>query len=213
MNTFSAWHRETLGKRAVDALEKNNFTAAYFPDKEAALKHALGLVPAGASVGVGGSATEKAVGFSAALAKSGHTVYDHGLPDLTPEQRAEYRHKQLGCDVFITGANAITMKGEIVNRDGLGNRVAAMIFGPKKVVIVAGVNKLVKDLEEADTRINMVAAPINNKRLNTNNPCLKIGECADCRSPSRICNITTILHRRPVATEMHVLLIGEELGF
>jgi hypothetical protein len=213
MNTFSAWHRETLGKRAVEALEKNNFTAAYFPDKDAALKHALGLVPAEASVGVGGSATEKAVGFSAALAKSGHAVYDHGLPDLTPEQRTEYRHKQLCCDVFITGANAITMKGEIVNRDGLGNRVAAMIFGPKKVVIVAGVNKLVKNLEEADARINMVAAPINNKRLNTNNPCLKIGECADCRSPSRICNITTILHRRPVATEMHVLLIGEELGF
>lgn len=213
MNDFSAWQWETLGKRAVEALEKNNFTAAYFPDKEAALKHALGLVPAGATIGVGGSATDKAVGLSAALAKAGHAVYDHGLPDLTPEQRNEYRHNQLGCDVFISGTNAVTMKGELVNCDGLGNRVAAMIFGPKKVIILVGANKLVKDLDAAEERIKMVAAPLNNKRLSTSNPCLQIGECADCRSPSRICNIYTLIRRRPIATEMHVLIIGEELGF
>lgn len=105
------------------------------------------------------------------------------------------------------------MKGELVNRDGFGNRVAAMIFGPQKVIIAAGINKVVKDIEEADERIKLQAAPLNTKRHELPNPCQKTGVCADCESPNRICNITTIIHKCPPLTDIHVVLIGEDLGY
>lgn len=213
MNDFSKWHWEVTGKRVVETLRKNNFTADYFVDKETALAHVLGQISPGVTVGVGGSSTERAMGLAAALEKSGHTVYDHNKADLTPEQRADCRQEQLNCDVFITSVNAVTMKGELVNRDGLGNRVAAMIYGPKKVLVVVGVNKLVKDLQAADDRIRMVAAPLNSKRLNLDNPCVKTGHCADCSSPTRICNVTAVMHKQPMGGNVHVLLIGEELGY
>ena len=104
-------------------------------------------------------------------------------------------------------------RGELVNRDAVGNRVAAMIFGLKSVFVIAGANKLVRDLEEAERRIRLVAAPLNNRRFATKNPCVQQGECVDCRSEARLCNITTVISRRPPLTDMHVLILGEALGF
>lgn len=132
---------------------------------------------------------------------------------MTPAEKVDQRYKQLTCEVFLSGTNAITLTWEIVNRDAFGNRVAAMMFGPKKVIIVVGTNKIVRNLEEADKRIKMYAAPMNNKRYETPNPCVTLGECMDCKNPQRICNITTILNRRPPLTDIHVVVLGENLGF
>jgi len=213
MSEFKVWHDATIGTKTVEALVKNNFQATYCQTKEEAVVQILALIPNDGTVGVGGSWTVGELGLLDKIAARGNTMFNHGLPDLSAETKLELRRKQLTCDVFLTGTNAVTMDGRLVNTDGIGNRVASMIFGPKKVVIVVGVNKIVKDIAEAEKRIKLYAAPINNKRLNTPNPCVRTGECMDCQGPTRICNVTTIMNKRPPLTEIHVFVVGEELGF
>ena len=213
MKQFIQWHNDTFGEKVVKALEKNNFQAYYVANKAAATEKVLSLIPAGSTVGVGGSWTLKELNIPEQLEKKGHEVFDHNKPGLSMEQSMALRRKELLCDVFISGTNAITLDGQIVNTDGSGNRVAAMSFGPKKVVVVVGVNNIVSDLDAAMERIEMFAAPINNKRLDRPNPCTVTGVCMDCQGPARICNITTILHKKPPTIEFHVVIVGEELGF
>ncbi len=213
MSEFTPWRLEAVGKRAVEALRSNNFEAEYCATKEEAAERVLSLVPEGASVGFGGSWTVKALGVSEGLARGGHVLYDHGVPGLTREESLDIRRKQLTCDVFLSGTNAVTLDGKLVNVDGSGNRVAAMIFGPKRVIVVAGANKVVRDLSEAFDRIETEAAPLNNKRLGLKNPCTVTGTCMDCDATTRICNVTTILEKKPGGADFHVLIIGEELGF
>ena len=213
MSEVKAWHNETIGRKTVAALIKNNFQATYCLTKEEAVKQVLALIPEDGTVGIGGSWTVGELGLLEKLAVRGHTMFNHGLPGLSGEEKLDLRRKQLTCDVFLTGTNAVTLDGKLVNTDGIGNRVAAMIFGPKQVIVVVGVNKIVKDVDEAEKRIQLYAAPINNKRLNTPNPCVKTGECMDCQGPTRICNVTTIMNKRPVLTNIHVVIVGENLGF
>jgi len=213
VSELKQWHNDTLGAKAVEALTKNNFTATYVKTREEAIQQITALIPADATVGVGGSWTIQEIGLDTALENRGNTMFNHNKPGLSPAEANELRHKELSCDVFLTGTNAITLNGEVVNVDGVGNRVAAMIFGPKKVIIIVGVNKITRDIVEAQNRIELYAAPLNNKRLNKTNPCVKTGECMDCNSPGRICNVTTIMHKRPALTDMHIVIIGEELGF
>jgi hypothetical protein len=171
------------------------------------------MIPEKDVIGVGGSTTVQNLGILEILAKRGNLILDHNKAGLSPEEVLNLRRKQLTCDTFITGSNSITLDGKLVNTDGVGNRVASMIFGPKQVIILAGTNKIVKDEEEARKRIRTIAAPINNKRLNRPNPCTVTGECMDCQGPTRICNITTILKKRPSLTPFSVFIINEELGF
>lgn len=213
MNEFTAWHYDTLGAKTAEALTGNNFGATYCISVQEAVEQILDMIPTDAAVGVGGSFTVKELGLLDRLATRGNTILDHSAPDLDAEERTEVRRRQLTCDVFLTGTNAVTADGKIVNVDGTGNRVAAMIFGPKKVIIVVGVNKIVKDVAEAEKRIRLLAAPMNNKRLNLPNPCVKTGECMDCKGASRICNVTTILNKRPTLSDIHVFIVREELGF
>ena len=213
MDPNMQWHHETRGKKVVSELEKNGFTAAYFSDRASAAAHLLSLVPDGAGVGFGGSMTIQGMDLKQQLTQKGCVLLDHGIAGLTPEERKDIRRKQLHADVFLCSSNAVTMQGEIVNVDGTGNRVAAMMFGPERVIIAVGTNKLVNTRDEAHARIKAVAAPANNKRLNYPNPCMESGHCMDCRSKSRICNLTTIISRRPPLTDIHVLVIGEPLGY
>lgn len=213
MKKFIQWHNDVFAEKVVKALEKNNFQAYYVANRAEAVNKVFSLIPAGATIGVGGSWTLKELAIPEQLEKLGHEVFDHNRPGLTLEQSVALRHKELSCDVFISGTNAITLDGQIVNTDGSGNRVAAMSFGPKKVIVVVGVNKIVSDLDAAMERIELFAAPINNKRLDRPNPCTVSGVCMDCQGPSRICNITTILHKRPPMIDFHVVIVGEELGF
>lgn len=204
---------QQLGKKAVEALQKNRFTAAYYQTAQDALAELLAAIPADATVGIGGSWTLMQLEVVEKLEERGNTVYCHHKPGLTPEQILEIRRKQLTCDVFLTSTNAITEDGRLVNTDATGNRVAAMMFGPKKVIILAGVNKIVGNLDEAQERIRATAAPLNNKRLKRPNPCVNTGHCMDCQGPTRLCNITTVIHKRPPASDIHVWVIGDELGY
>jgi hypothetical protein len=213
MDALQNWHLETLGKRAVEALEKHGFTATLLSDGESAASYILERIPKTASVGIGGSKTEKTLKIGEKLTVKGCTIYDHNIPGLSAEARNAIRYQQLTADYFICGTNAITLSGELMNRDAFGNRVAAMMFGPKTVFILAGTNKIVRNLDEAEKRIRMHAAPKNNKKYETSNPCVQLGECVDCNSKTRMCNITTILNRRPPLTYIHVLIIRETLGF
>lgn len=213
MNEHVRWHHDLVGERVAEALRRNDFDAVYCKSAAEAAEEVLRLVPENGTVGLGGSWTVKELGVVEKLKARGNIILDHGAPGLENDERVRIRRAQLTADAFLTGSNAVTMDGRLVNTDGSGNRVAAMIFGPGKVIVVAGVNKIVRDVEEAEERIRKTAAPINNRRLNLPNPCVKTGECMDCQGPTRICNVTTILHKRPKLTEMHVILVGEELGF
>jgi len=213
MKEFEAWHNDVIGERTVAALVKNKFVAKYCKTGREAVEKILEQIPANASVGIGGSWTVMQLGLLDKLSARGNEVLNHGKPGLTPEEAVAIRIRQLTSDVFLTGTNAVTLDGKLVNTDGVGNRVAAMIFGPKKVIVVVGINKIVKDVEAAEERINLYAAPINNKRLSRPNPCTTTGECMDCQGDTRICNVTTIMKKKPLLTDIHVFVVGEELGF
>ena len=213
MNDFTPWHNETLGNKVVEALKKNGFEAEYCANSGEAAEKILALIPEGASVGFGGSWTVMSLGIQEKLAEGEHELFDHNAPGLSNEERQEMRRKQLSCDVFLSGTNAVTLDGKLVNTDGNGNRVAAMIFGPGKVIVATGTNKIVRDLDAAEERRQMVSAPINNKRIGLPNPCAQTGICMDCSTETRICNVTTILSKRPKFTPFHVFVIGEDLGF
>jgi len=196
-------------------LKKNGFDARSLHSKEEALKTLLGMIPVDANVGVGGSVTVREIGLIEALLKRGTPVADHWRSDLTQAEKRDIRRSQLTCDVFVSSTNAVTIDGKLVNADGTGNRVASMIFGPRKVIIIAGANKIVKGIDEAIVRIRELAAPMNAKRLNSKSLCGTTGLCTEekCDSPDRLCNVITILERRPNETETTVLLVNENLGY
>ena len=134
-------------------------------------------------------------------------------PGISKETALERRRQGLAADFLITSTNAITLDGLLVNLDGTGNRVAAMIFGPRQVILAVGMNKVVRDLEAARERIKRYAAPVNARRVGYKTPCAQTGICSDCSSPQRICNMWSIIEGQPVPGRIHVKLIGENLGY
>lgn len=211
MNELVKWHHDTIGDKLVKALTKNNFTATYVQTRQEAVDKLLELIPSEATIGCGGSVTLDELGIIAKLEERGNPVLTT-KPGLSPQEIREIRRQHLLSDVYLSGTNAITLDGKLVNVDALGNRVGAMVFGPDKVFIVVGINKVVKDVAEAEYRVKLWASPPNNKRLGYPNPCAVTGVCVDCQGPSRICNITTIVHKRPRLTDVHVIVVGENLG-
>lgn len=213
MNTVESWHAETIGRKACEALAKNGFDARYVATGSEALAYLESLAKPGMTVGIGGSMTLQAIGAGAALERLGAKLLDHGRKDLSPEEKMEIMRAQLTCDLFLSSSNAITLDGEIFNCDGNGNRVAALTFGPRKTVVVAGFNKIVRNLTEAEERLETAAGPMNNKRLDTPNPCVKSGICMDCQGERRICRIYTVLKRKPSRSDFTVIIVGEALGY
>ncbi|MDF2858449.1 MAG: hypothetical protein K0Q87_4300 [Neobacillus sp.] len=213
MNDEIISEKQALGLKTVAALDNNRFNASYYQTAEEAMNELLTTIPVNATVGIGGSWTLIQLEVVEKLEARGNIVYCHHKPGLSPEEILDIRRKQLTCDVFLTSTNAITEDGRLVNTDATGNRVAAMIFGPKKVIVLAGVNKIVGTIDEAQERIRVTAAPLNNKRLNRPNPCVKTGYCVDCQGPTRLCNISTVIHKQPPASDIHVWVIGEEVGY
>ena len=201
-----------MAERTVKALKANGFHAEYFPTKEDAAERILEETRNETFIGAGGSNTIRELGILDVLEQQGKTIFDHWKED-DPKDALRVRRSQLTCDLFLCGANAITEAGEIVNTDSVGNRVGAMSFGPRKVIIVAGVNKIVEDIPEAFRRIQRIAAPCNAHRMGLKTSCAKTGRCDKCDSSQRICNISVILHRKPPHTDIRIVLIGESLGF
>ena len=199
------------GESLAAQLKALGYDAVYAPDRELALQRLLERVPAGASVGAGGSLTLGQIGALDALRGRGHEVFYPITPDTPRDEKIALRKRSLTADVFLTGVNAITADGEIVNLDGTGNRVAATCFGPGRVIYVAGINKLCADLEEAVSRIRNYAAPANAMRLRLDTPCADTGYCHDCDSEQRICN-RLVIHLRAGSGRHSVIIVGEALG-
>lgn len=210
------WHKELKVEKTLRALRRNGFEAVYIRERKAALSGVLDMIPRDALVGVGGSVTLRELGLLDVLRDRGNRLADHWQArqrGASAEEIMDVRRLQVSSDVFITSTNAVTEAGELINTDGSGQRVAAMIFGPKKVIVVAGVNKIVMNPNEGLDRVRDVAAPMNAKRLDMKTPCAVTGVCSDCDSEDRICNVTSIIHRRPSDADITVVLVGENLGY
>ncbi len=212
MHAVKEAYYEKRGKVLVENLKSRHFDAVYCKTKDEALKMALQWITEGASVGWGGATSAMEIGLLDAVRNGTYQAIDRENCK-TPEEREQAARDCMFSDVFICGANALSLDGEMVNIDGNGNRVAAIIYGPKSVLVIAGMNKVTDSLEDAITRTRTVAAPINQQRFCLNNPCTKTGICADCISPECICNqIVITRHCRP-AGRIKFVLVGEDLGF
>ncbi len=200
------------GAVLVNHLKSRHFDAYYCDNKEEALQKALSLIPEGDTVGWGGSMTCQEMGLMDAVRGGNFRPIDRDACK-TPEEREEAMRKALVADTFLTSANAISMDGQMVNIDGNGNRVAAIVYGPRQVIVVAGMNKVEDTLEAAINRARTVAAPMNQQRFGLPNPCGATGKCGDCKSETCICNhILVTRHCRPVG-KIKFVLVGEDLGF
>ena len=197
------------GQILVQNLKSRQFDAYYCETAEDALKKALELIPKGASVGWGGATSAMQIGLLDALHSEDYRFIDR---DLAPDRRQAMR-ECLMADVFVTGANALSLDGQMVNIDGMGNRVAAICYGPDSVIVIAGMNKVVHTLDDAIQRARTVAAPMNKQRFPMESPCLVTGACGDCKVPGCICNQMVITRNCRPAGRIKVILVGEELGF
>lgn len=204
---------EKRAKTLVKNLESRHFEAYYCATKEEALAKALELIPAGASVGWGGTMTATEIGLLDALRTGDYRAMDR-YSCATSEEQEKLQREMFFADAFVTGANAISLDGQMVNIDGTGNRVAPIIYGPGMVLVVAGMNKVADSLEAAMDRARTIAAPMNKQRFEAlQTPCAVTGCCADCKSPQSICNQIVITRNCRPAGRIKFILIGEDLGF
>jgi len=212
---MTEYQKMYYSKRAavlVRNLQKRHFGAYYCETGEEALAKALELIPEGCSIGWGGATSAEQIGLLKALRKGNYRPIDRDTAE-SPEQRTQMMRQCLLADWFVTGANAISLEGEMVNIDGMGNRVAAIVYGPGKILVIAGMNKVVDTLEDAMTRARTVAAPVNKQRFGGETPCGVTGSCADCLSDGCICNQILITRNCRPAGRITFILVGEELGF
>ncbi len=202
-------------ERCAEALRNNNIYCECAENCEEALDIITGLIKPGDTVAVGGSMSLFEAGVITLLRSGAYNFMDRYAPNLSAEEKQEIFIKSFSADHYFMSSNAITEKGELYNVDGIGNRVAALIYGPKSVIIVAGYNKIVRDLDEAKKRVCEIAAPANAVRLGINTPCSQIGKCVNCQSSSRICaHSVTVSHQmESYKDRIKVILVGEELGY
>lgn len=211
---------ETVQK-VMEALRKNRMLADYVPTKEEVVPFVKTLLKEGCTIATGGSRTLDETGVTDLLRSGAYTFYDRNNPTLSADEKAEMTAKGATADVYLCSSNAITERGELYNVDGFSNRVAAIANGPKKVIMVVGINKIVPNLDAAVRRVKTIAAPLNTKRLNCDTYCLKTGVCMGldggmtdgCHSPARICCSYLISAQQRVENRIHVVLVGEPLGF
>jgi len=229
MSLEKKWFGEKQAEIVIKNLQRRNINGQYCASRKEALDAVLEMIPPGVTVARGDSVSVDQVGVMPALIKRNqNTIIDpfqfgeDGYHIHSIEERGQMERESFFADVYLVGTNAITMDGKLVNIDGIGNRVSAMVFGPKKVIAVVGVNKIVKGVDEALERIHQVAAPINAKRQYIKHhyeylrdlPCLKTGRCIDCTHEARVCRSTVIIEGTTLRDKgrINVVLVGEELG-
>ncbi len=198
-------------KKVAEQFRSRGFRARLFERAAEVLPALLETIPPSATVAFGGSVTLQELGAYEALRERGQNVLWHWR--VSPAEAADLRRRAMGADIYVSSSNAVIEDGRLLNIDGTGNRVAAMIFGPPRVIVVAGKNKLARDYAAALERIHSVACPKNAERLDRNVPCRRTGRCADCRSPQRMCQFTVTVEHRPDAVEMEVWLVNEDMGY
>lgn len=213
MDKNMEWVIEKKVQRTIENLEKNNMQAYYVEDENSLLNKIDQLINEGDTVSVGGSMTLFETGVMDMLRSGKYNFLDKYKADLSKEDIKEIYRKSFFADAYFTSSNAVTENGELYNVDGNGNRVAAMIYGPDKVIVIIGTNKIVKNVDEAIERNRRLAAPANTKRLNKKTPCATLGYCVDCNSPERICNDYVLIRKQGQKGRIHVIIVGKELGY
>ena len=202
---------ELKGPKVAEALKKRGFEAYYVSDNTQAVEKILQIIPKNHSVSWGGCMTMDALGLKEKFISNDYSIIDRDAAQ-SPDERELLMHKALNCGSFIMSSNAITEDGQLFNIDGKGNRVAALCYGPENVIVIAGMNKVVQDMDAAYSRVRGFAAPANAQRFDLDTPCKKIGECADCLSGSTICAQFVQTRICKPAGRIKVVLIGENLG-
>ena len=203
---------DKAGPQVVKALEKRHFEAYYVSTAAEAVEKVVELIPKEHTVSWGGTATVDALGIKQRLAQEGIALIDRDTAQ-TPQERQEMLKKALTCGTFLMSSNAISADGQLVNIDGNANRVAALCFGPESVLVIAGMNKVMGDLDSAIARARQVAAPANAQRFDIKTPCAVTGSCGDCTSPDCICCQMVITRGCRPAGRIKVILVGQDLGF
>ncbi len=200
-----------LGESVVRALQSRFFDAVYCDTAEEAVSAALAMIPYGTGVTFGGSMTIRETGLITALKEGGRIVYDRD--EIPAAERRAFVESHFFADWFLASTNALTEDGVLYNIDGIGNRVAAMIYGPRNVLLMVGINKVVQNTEAAIARVRGTAAPTNAQRFPIDTPCRKTGKCADCKFPDSICAAMSVIRLSHPAGRIKVILFGEEAGF
>lgn len=203
---------DLLAQKLIKELESRNMEAYYAKTKEEALKKALALIPEGSSVTWGGSMSISEIGLKDAICNGNYKVYNRELAKNAEEKR-QIILESYGCDYFLTSSNAVTADGMLVNVDGTSNRVSSIAYGPENVLMIVGMNKVVKSLDEAISRVQNEAAPINAQRFDLELPCTKTGMCYDCKNPKTICCQTLITRFSQKKGRIKIILVNENLGF
>ena len=204
--------KQNLANTIIEHMKKKNMEGYYCATSAEAVEKALSLMPEGSSVTWGGSVTLSECGLMDALQKNNYELIDR-MSAKTPEEARQLYGQQVLADFFLMSSNAITIDGELVNIDGHSNRVACLCCGPKNVIVIAGMNKVVSDIDSGIKRVQNFAAPPNTVRLNRNTPCAKTGKCGNCYSSDCICSQIVITRRSSIPNRIKVILVGEELGF
>ncbi len=209
---FKDQYKEKLAEKIIKGLNKRNMEGFYCETKEEALKKALELIPEGASVCWGGSESIKEAGLISALKSGNYKIYDRDEAK-TPEERLSIMRQGMFSDFFIGSSNAVTYDGELINIDGMGNRVSAYVWGPENVLLLVSINKAVPDVETGVKRVRGDAAAPNCLRLNISNPCAVTGTCGNCLSESTICCQILVTRFSKIKGRIKVILTGEDLGY
>ena len=209
--TPTEMRNKRLGQKVVENLKRRNFVACYLPSAKDAVGKVMELIPEGSSVTWGGSMTIRDIGLTEHLKGGNYHVIDRDTATTAEEQTACYR-QAFSCDYYLSSVNGMSEDGVLVNIDGNGNRVAAITWGPKKVIFVIGLNKVAQTVESALARARSTASPVNAARFDINTPCQMDGVCHNCKSPDSICNYVHFLRNSPKGRHL-VVLVGEDLGY
>ena len=212
MNENRVKRNRMLGQRIIKGLESRNMEGHYAEGKEEALKKALELIPEGSTIGWGGSMSVQEIGLLDAVCSGNYTVYNRDVCK-TPEEKRAMELAAIDSDYYLVSSNAITEDGVLVNLDGFANRVASIAWGPRNVLMIVGMNKVVKDVDAAVSRVRSEAAPINAQRFGLQTPCSKNGACASCKSTDCICCEMLITRFSKIPKRIKVILVNDELGF
>lgn len=217
MDTPKHKYYQNLAEEIIPKMKKRGIKCSYYPNSVAAIEAILEIIPNDASVSWGGSVTLEEIAIKVALYEENDNHSSRPLLDpamaKSPEEKKEIYRKAFSADYYLMSSNAITLEGELVNMDGNGNRLAALVFGPDNVLVVAGMNKIVADEAEGFSRIANYCAPINVQRLLRKTPCARTGRCEDCYGKDSICSSKVVTRRSHIPNRIHVILIGEELGY
>lgn len=213
MDKNVAWVKEQKINRTIEALNKNNMNGYFVKDNEELLEKLKELIKDGDKVSFGGSMSIIEAGVLDFLRKGNYELLDRYKEGLTKEEIVDIYKGTFTSDCYIASSNAVTENGELYNVDGNGNRVSAMLYGPEKVILICGINKIVKNVDEAIKRNREFSAPMNARRLNKKTPCAKVGYCMDCKSEDRLCNEYTLIRRQNNKERMHVIFLNDDLGY